>query len=456
MNIKKAKFPFHVLAKPIGPICNLACRYCFYLEKEAAIFSDEKDFRMTDAVLEQFVKSYIGANPIPQIDFGWQGGEPSLMGVDFFRRVVELQKKYANGKEIMNSFQTNGTLLDDEWCEFLAKEKFLVGLSVDGPPDLTDPFRVTKKGEPVSAKLLASANLMHKHGVEFNTLTCINRLTGDNPKRVYEYLKQQIGSTYMQFIPLVERKSTDLSAGQGYDLNKAPILGHWGEDEASPVTSWSVQPEQFGDFLIGIYDQWVRKDVGRIFVNHFDTALSKWVGVPGGTCVSQPTCGRSVALEHNGDVYSCDHYVYPNNKLGNIMTEELADLLDSDFQAEFGNAKRDELPDSCRDCAYLFACNGECPKNRIIKTSDGQFGLNYLCRGLKKFFAYIDEDMTEMTQLLQQERPPAEIMNKYAKRAQAPSGPTLNAPPAPTIIGRNDACPCGSGKKFKKCCGRNA
>lgn len=455
MSTKMAKAPFHVLTKPIGPICNLACRYCFYLEKESAIFSDEHDFRMTDEVLERFVRSYIDANPVRQVDFGWQGGEPSLMGVDFFRRVVELQKKYANGKEILNSFQTNGTLIDDEWCAFFAEENFLVGLSVDGPPDLTDPFRVTKKGEPISDKLLQTAKLFHKYGVEFNTLSCVNRLSGDHPKRVYEYLKHQIGSKFMQFIPLVERKPTDEAAALGYDLNQAPVLGQWEEDVESPVTSWSVQPQQFGDFLIGIFDEWVRKDVGRIFVNHFDSALSKWVGVPGGTCVFQPTCGRSVALEHNGDVYSCDHYVYPRNRLGNIMTDELADMIDSDFQCQFGDAKRDALPTQCRDCAYLFACNGECPKDRIIKTADGEFGLSYLCVGLKKFFAHIDDDMTEMAQLLQQQRPPAEIMMKYGSSQPLGAAPAAHMP-LPGTVGRNDACPCGSGKKYKKCCGRNA
>lgn len=450
---KKSKAPFHLLIKPIGPICNLACHYCFYLEKESALFADEKDFRMNDAVLEELIRSYIAANPAPQIDFGWQGGEPTLMGVGFFRRVVELQKKYAGGKQITNGLQTNGTLLDDEWCEFLAKENFLVGLSVDGPPDLTDPFRVDKQGRPISDKLLETSKLLRKHGVEFNTLSCVNRLTGDHPKRVYEYLKKQIGSKYMQFIPLVERKPPEEKQKEGYALNLPPVLGQWEDDVESPVTGWSVQPEQFGDFLIGIFDEWVRADVGRIFVNHFDTALSHWVGAPGGTCVSQPTCGRSLAVEHNGDIYSCDHYVYPKNRLGNIMTDELAGMVDSDFQCQFGDAKRDELPMQCGDCAYLFACNGECPKNRILKTADGEFGLSYLCDGLKKFFAHVDPYMTEMAQLLQQQRSPAEIMNRF--RSGAPVAPSqFPASAGFSGVGRNDACPCGSGKKYKKCCGK--
>ncbi len=455
MSMKLAKAPFHVLTKPIGPICNLGCKYCFYLEKEAALYSNEKNFRMTDSVLERFVQSYIEANPVRQIDFGWQGGEPSLMGVDFFKRVVELQKKYANGKEILNSFQTNGTLIDDEWCEFLAKENFLVGLSTDGPPDLTDAFRMTKKGEPVSDKILATAKLFHKHGVEFNTLSCVNRLTGDHPKRIYEYLKQQIGTKFMQFIPLVECKPTEEACAQGYELNVAPALGEWEDYEGSPVTSWSVGPVQYGDFLIGIFDEWVRKDVGRIYVNHFDTVLGKWVGHPAGTCVYQPTCGRSVAMEHNGDVYSCDHYVYPRNLLGNIMESELADMLDSKFETDFGEAKRTELPTQCRDCAYLFACNGQCPKDRIAKTSTGENGLSYLCPGLKKFFNHVDEDMTQMATLLQQKRPPAEIMLKYGKSGLFDPTIAGHAPLPGTAIGRNDACPCGSGQKFKKCCGRN-
>jgi uncharacterized protein len=271
---------------------------------------------------------------------------------------------------------------------------------------------------------------------------------------VYEYLKNEIGSTFMQFIPIVERNAPDSAVAQGYALSESPLLGKWDADADSPVTDWSVRPEQFGDFLIGIYDQWVRQDVGRIFVNHFDTALAKWYGAPGGTCTSQVTCGRSVALEHNGDIYSCDHYVYPKNKLGNIMTDQLADMIDSDFQCGFGDAKRDELPDQCRDCAYLFACNGECPKNRIIKTPEGDFGLNYLCAGLKKFLGYIDDDMTEMATLLRKERPPAEIMIKYGAKP-APVIPAMHMPlPGTQNVGRNDLCPCGSGKKFKKCCGR--
>ena len=413
MSGKIAKAPFHVLAKPIGPICNMACRYCFYLEKEAAMFANEDDFRMSDEVLEQFVKSYISANPAPQIDFGWQGGEPTLLGIDFFKRAVAFQQKHAMGKEIHNSFQTNGVLIDKEWCRFLAENNFLVGLSVDGPPDVTDPFRVTKKGEPVSDKLLKTARLFHKHGVEFNTLTCINRLTAAHPKRVYHYLKKEIGAQFMQFIPLVERKPTEEATQAGYDLSAAPILGKWEDEPDSPVTSWSVLPEQFGKFLIGIYNEWVRRDVGTVYVNQFDAALAKWAGAPGGACVSQPTCGRSVALEHNGDLYSCDHYVYPRNKLGNIMTDDLAEMVDSQFQCDFGAAKRDEMPDMCRDCAYLFACHGDCPKHRILKTPDGEFGLSYLCAGFKAFYNYVDEDMTEMVQLLRQQRAPAEIMNKY-------------------------------------------
>jgi uncharacterized protein len=399
--ITNAGRPFHVLTKPVGPICNLDCKYCFYLEKEN-LYPGENQWRMSDAVLEQYIRQYIHSQPAAEINFAWQGGEPTLLGVDFFRKVVELQKKFADGKIISNAIQTNGTLLDDEWCEFLAAHNFLVGLSIDGPSVMHDAYRVDKRQQPTFGQVMRGLELLKKHRVEFNTLTVVNRINSQAPLEVYRFLKS-IGSQYLQFIPLVERKSKSA----GLTLAEPPLP----RDPATPpVTDWSVEAEQYGIFLCAIVDEWVRHDVGTTFVQLFDTALGNWMGLGSSLCVFAEKCGAALAIEHNGDLYSCDHYVYPRYKLGNVMNHSLGAMVNSAPQIKFGNDKFDSLPKYCRQCEVRFACNGECPKHRFIQTPDGEPGLNYLCAAYKNFFNHIDPHMKTMERLLRAERAPAEIM----------------------------------------------
>jgi uncharacterized protein len=393
--------PFHVLTKPVGPICNLDCKYCFYLEKEN-LYPGENQWRMSDAVLEQYIRQYIQSQPVAEINFAWQGGEPTLLGVDFFRKVVALQKKFAGAKTISNAIQTNGTLLDDAWCEFLAANHFLVGLSIDGPAEMHDAYRVDKRQQPTFDKVMRGLELLKKHRVEFNTLTVVNRVNSRAPLEVYRFLKS-IGSQYLQFIPLVERES---KAG-GFSLAEPPLPR---DSSSSRVTEWSVEANQYGNFLCAIFDEWVRHDVGTTFVQLFDTALGNWMGLGSSLCVFAEKCGAALAIEHNGDLYSCDHYVYPRYKLGNVMNHSLGAMVNSPPQIKFGNDKLDSLPNYCRQCEVRFACNGECPKHRFIQTPDGEAGLNYLCAAYKQFFNHIDPHMKTMERLLRAERAPAEIM----------------------------------------------
>jgi uncharacterized protein len=397
---------FHVLTKPVGPICNLDCKYCFYLEKEK-LYPGETQWRMSDAVLEEYVRQYIQEQPLREINFAWQGGEPTLLGVDFFRKVVALQKKYAGGKTVFNALQTNGTMLNEEWCEFLAANKFLIGISIDGPQELHDTYRRDKRQQPTFDKVLRGLELLKKHQVEFNTLTVVNRTNSKEPLKVYRFLKS-VGSGFMQFIPLVERVAPQKMKTQGYDFAAPPAAG---ENQDSAVTPWSVGAAQYGNFLCAIFDEWVRQDVGKIFVQLFDVALGNWMGLGSPLCVFSEKCGAALAIEHNGDVYSCDHYVYPRYKLGNVMNESLGAMVDSTDQIKFGNDKLDTLPKYCRECEVRFACNGECPKHRFIRTPEGEAGLNYLCAGYKKFFNHIGPSMGTMAQLLKSGRAPAEIMN---------------------------------------------
>lgn len=399
---------FHVMTKPIGPLCNLDCKYCFYLEKEK-LFPTNENFRMSDEVLEAYVRQYIAAQKVPEIHFAWQGGEPTLLGVGFFRKVVEFQKKYAQGKIIHNAIQTNGTLLNDEWGHFLAEHRFLVGVSVDGPPKLHDAYRVDKKGGATYEKVILGIRLLKKHGVEFNTLTVVNRVNSKKPLEVYRFLKE-IGSGFIQFIPLVERLADAEAIKLGLDLAVPPRVDE--EGARLPVTDWSVEPEQYGKFLTTIFDEWVKKDVGSVFVQLFDVALGNWMGMGGGLCVFSENCGSALAMEHNGDVYSCDHYVYPRYKLGNLLNQDLGAMAASPEQQAFGQAKSATLPAYCRSCEVRFACHGECPKHRFLRTPDGEPGLNYLCRAYKRFFTHIDPSMRKMAALLQARRPAAEIMNR--------------------------------------------
>lgn len=404
--MKNAGRGFHLLSKPIGPICNLDCHYCFYLEKEK-LYPGETSWRMSDAVLAEYVRQYIQGQPGSEIHFAWQGGEPTMMGVDFFRKAVALQKQFAGGKTIFNAIQTNGTLLNDAWCEFLSSNRFLVGISIDGPAGLHDKYRVDKGQQPTFARVMRGLELLKKHGVEFNTLTVVNRANSQAPLEVYQFLKS-IGSQFLQFIPVVERAAPVEMKTAGYTFAAPPLPGHAGA--ASLVTPWSVEAEQYGIFLCTIFDEWVRHDVGKTFVQLFDVALGNWVGMGSSLCVFAEKCGAAMAIEHNGDVYSCDHYVYPRHKLGNVMDRALGDMVTSPQQIKFGNDKSDSLPDYCRKCEVRFACNGECPKHRFIQTPDGEAGLNYLCAAYRKFFNHIDPCMKTMARLLEMGRAPAEIM----------------------------------------------
>lgn len=428
------------MTKPIGPICNLDCKYCFYLEKEK-LYAGERKWAMPEDVLERYIEQYIRAQPSEGVSFAWQGGEPTLLGVDYFRKVVDLQKKHANGRRIENALQTNGTLLDDEWCAFLGENGFLVGLSIDGPRELHDVYRVDKKQQPTFDLVLRGLECLKTHRVEFNTLTVVNRANSQKPLEVYRFLKS-IGSGFIQFIPLVERLPQTRLKVLGLDLAEPSVLD---DPERPPVTDWSVRSVDYGQFLVSIFDEWVRRDVGRVYVQHFDVALGNWSGMGSALCVFAETCGAALAIEHNGDLYACDHYVYPQYKLGNILNHSLGEMATSARQAQFGSYKADSLPDYCRRCEVKFACNGECPKHRFIPTPDGQDGLNYLCAGYKRFFNHIDPYMKTMSELLRRQQPPAMIMQIIAdrERMRATSG-----------IGPNEPCPCGSGRKFKKCCGR--
>jgi len=431
---------FHTMAKPIGPICNLDCKYCYYLEKENLFPSTER-FRMSEPVLEAFVKQYIEAQDVPEVTFAWQGGEPTLLGLDFFRRVVKLQKKYAGGKKISNTLQTNGTLLNDAFCSFFSDHGFLIGISIDGPRDLHNKYRVDKRGRPSFDDVMQGISLLQKHRTEFNTLIVVNRITAEKPLEIYGFLKR-IGSGFMQFIPIVERRPAAEARDLGLDLDQPPELV--GPGEETQITSWSVRPEQYGAFLVTIFDAWVRRDVGRYFVQMFDVALANWFGAGGSLCLFSERCGDALVVEHNGDLFSCDHFVYPRYRLGNILNRTMAEMAFSAEQRRFGDQKAATLPRVCRECPVRFACNGECPKHRFLKTPDGEMGLNYLCAAYKRFFTHIDPYMREMARLIRSGRTAADIMRMTARE----SGRTGRA-----TAGGNQRCPCGSGRKYKNCCG---
>lgn len=430
----------HVIAKPIGPICNLNCAYCFYLEKES-LYGDKENWRMSDETLEAYVRQYIEAQPetVEEIDFAFQGGEPTLLGIDFFRRVLQLQKKHTPaGKRIHNSLQTNGMLLDDRWCEFLKEHDFLVGLSIDGPINLHDKYRRDKQGRGTFDRVCQAMRRLFRHGVEFNALTCVSRSNADHPVRVYHFLRDS-GIEFIQFIPIVEH------------LDRPPPEAT--TSDALPedlVSQRSVRPEQYGRFLIQVFDDWVREDVGRVFVRDFDQALAAWVGVGASLCVYMKHCGRATAIEHGGDLYSCDHFVDAQHKLGNIHHTPIRELANAARQEQFGRDKEAKLPRQCRCCAYLFICNGACPKDRFVCTPEGEPGLNYLCEGYKMFFEHVDPTMKAMAAELQAGRPAANVMHRLRAEQQR----VREAAVAEGPVRRNDPCPCGSGRKFKNCCMR--
>jgi len=433
--LQGARQAFHVMAKPNGPICNLDCKYCFYLEKES-LYPNGSDWRMSDEVLENYIRQYIESQDVPIVTFSWQGGEPTLLGVDFFRKALTLQHKYANGKHVENALQTNGVLLDDAWGEFLKEGSFLVGLSIDGPRGMHDHYRVNKVGQPTFDKVMQGLECLKRHSVDFNTLTVVQRHNSYHPLEVYRFLKE-VGSGFMQFIPIVERVA-EAPSPYGLVLISPSV-------KSGGVSPWSVEPIQYGRFLSAIFDEWVRNDVGKQFVQTFDVALESWLGIPQSLCVFGETCGTALAVEHNGDVYSCDHYVYPENKLGNMTRRRLRELVDSGRQQRFGQEKRDALPRYCHSCDVRFACNGECPKHRFLRTPDGEEGLNYLCQGYKLFFRHIDLYMKFMAHELQQRRAPANVMAWIRHEERGALSEVRQ--------GRNETCACGSGRKYKRCCG---
>ncbi|GIW77395.1 MAG: anaerobic sulfatase maturase [Phycisphaerae bacterium] len=441
LSVISAGSPFHVMTKPIGPICNLDCKYCFYLEKEN-LYPDNRKWSMPDDVLETYIRQYIQSQPQSEISFAWQGGEPTLLGVRFFQKVVDLQQKHANGKQITNAFQTNGVLLTDEWCRFFRQHRFLIGLSIDGPAELHDAYRVDTQQNPTFSRVMKGLELLKKHGCEFNTLTVVHRTNSQKPIEVYRFLKE-IGSKFIQFIPLVERWAPVRLKVRGIDFAEPPHPSE--KDDPLSVTEWSVRSRDYGEFLCKIFDEWVRRDVGKIFVQLFDVALGNWIGAGSSLCVFAEKCGRAMAMEHNGDLYACDHYVYPKYHLGNIMNTSLGAMVESPMMHEFGENKSATLPRYCQECEVRFACHGECPKHRFCTTPDGEQGLNYLCPAYKRFFNHIDLPMRIMADLIRSGRPAALIMDWYQQqdRIKIRRGD----------VQRNDPCPCGSEKKFKKCCG---
>ncbi len=400
---------FHLLAKPTGATCNLDCKYCFFLSKDS-LYPDERT-RMSDDVLELYIRQRLEQHDEPEVNIAWQGGEPTIMGLSFFKRAVELAAKYRKPRQkILHTIQTNGLLIDDEWCVFLKEHNFLVGLSVDGPQEMHDAYRVDKRGGGSFHLVMRAWELLQRHGVDSNVLCTVHAANADHPLEVYRYFRDDMQAEFIQFIPIVERATEDLLpvANEGWGTRpggKRPFY----RQQGSLVTDRSVKAEQFGRFLCDIFDEWVKRDVGKVFVQTFDVALGSWVGQHN-LCIFSPTCGNALALEHNGDVYSCDHYVEPDYLLGNIKDTNLLELVKSDKQRKFGQDKLDSLPKYCRDCEVLFACWGECPRNRFISTPDGEPGLNYLCAGYKKFFKHIDAPMRTMASLIRQGRYADEIM----------------------------------------------
>ncbi len=425
----------HVMAKPSSSVCNLDCTYCFYLEKENLYPERKSHWKMSPETLELYVKQYIDSYDTEDVEFAWQGGEPTLMGLDFFRKAVELQQKYKKNHRITNAFQTNGLLIDDEWCEFFKKHNFLIGVSIDGPAHLHDHFRVSRSGKPSHEKVITAIDKLKKHGVEFNTLTVINSETAKHPEETYDYLVG-IGSTFLQFIPIVERTAKQVTEEGLY------LVSPDHEAEAD-VTEWSVPSLAYGQFLNRVFDRWVKKDVGRIFVNTFDSTLATWCNQPSGICVQAETCGHAFIIESNGDLYNCDHFVYPEHKLGNVHTDTIRNMNQLDEAIQFGKNKKESLTRQCLSCKYRSACHGGCPKHRFVRSKSGQHGHNYFCAGLESFFKHTESQMKTMRDLLYRGRPASDII--YLDLQKQLTTKQFSG-------GRNSPCPCGSGKKLKRCC----
>ena len=396
--------PLYVMLKPAGAHCNLACKYCYYLEKNN-LYDKSHRHIMSDEMLEQFTREYIEAQTMPQVLFTWHGGEPLMRSIDFYKKALALQKKYARGRRIDNVVQTNGTMLTDEWCEFFAQNNWLVGISIDGPQEYHDHYRLTSTGNPSWQKVMHGIELLKKHHVEWNAMAVVNAYNADHPLEFYHFFKDN-GCQYLQFTPIVERLTKH---------QDGRTLASLADDKEIPLADFSVTPEQWGNFLCAIFDEWVRNDVGKMFVEIFDCTLANWMGVLPGICAYSKNCGHAGVMEHNGDVYSCDHFVFPEYKLGNIRDHTLIEMLYGDKQHAFSRLKHTSLPRQCKECDMEFACHGECPKNRFEKDKYGEPGLNYLCKGYYQYYSHVAPYMDFMKRELQAQRPPANIMEALKK-----------------------------------------
>jgi serine-type anaerobic sulfatase-maturating enzyme len=427
---------FHLLAKPTGAVCNLDCAYCFFLSKE--MLYPGSRFRMAEDLLDTYLRQLIEAHAgAPEVTIAWQGGEPTLMGAGFYRRAVEIARRHARpGQRIAYTIQTNGTLIDEEWAELFREHGFLVGISIDGPRRLHDAYRVNKGGKGSFDQVMRGLAHLRRARVPWNALTTVHAANARHGREVYAFLRDECGATFIQFIPIVERLGDDAGDAEWTSWRDRPLY----TQEGHRVTSRSVTADQYGRFLVDVFEDWVRRDVGRVYVQMFDVALANWAGEPPNLCVHSETCGLALAMEHTGDVFSCDHFVEPRHRLGNIMERHLADMVSSPAQRQFGLDKRDALPRYCLECEVRFACHGGCPKDRFIETPEGAPGLNYLCAGYKAFFHHVDRPMRLMSALLGRRRPPAEIMRLY-------SGEDAGRD-------RYSPCTCGSGRKWKFCHGR--
>ncbi|MCR4765279.1 MAG: anaerobic sulfatase-maturation protein [Bacteroidaceae bacterium] len=391
--------PLYVMVKPVGAHCNLACDYCYYLEK-AKLYDDVPRHVMSEELLERFVREYIQSQTMTSVMFTWHGGETFMRPLSFFKKAMELQQKYAGGRIIENCIQTNGTLITEDWCKFLHDNNWLVGVSIDGPQEFHDEYRRNKQGMPSFVRVMQGIKLLNKYDVQWNAMAVVNDFNADYPLDFYHFFKE-IGCHYLQFTPIVERIMPH-SDGRH--------LAHLQDGEDCPLADFSVSPQQWGDFLIAIFDEWVKQDVGNYFIQLFDATLANWVGEQPGICSMGRTCGHAAVMEFNGDVYSCDHFVFPEYKLGNIYQQTLVEMLYGKKQAAFGNIKEGQLPRQCKECQYLFACHGECPKNRFARTKDGEPGLNYLCEGYHRFFAHVAPYMDFMKDEFLHQRPAANVM----------------------------------------------
>lgn len=396
--------PLYVMLKPAGAHCNLACKYCYYLEKNN-LYDKSHRHIMSDEMLEQFTREYIEAQTMPQVLFTWHGGEPLMRSIDFYKKALTLQKKYARGRRIDNVIQTNGTMLTDEWCEFFAQNNWLVGISIDGPQEYHDHYRLTTTGNPSWQKVMHGIELLKKHHVEWNAMAVVNAYNADHPLEFYHFFKDN-GCQYLQFTPIVERLTKH---------QDGRTLASLADNHEIPLADFSVTPEQWGNFLCAIFDEWVRNDVGKMFVEIFDCTLANWMGVLPGICAYSKNCGHAGVMEHNGDVYSCDHFVFPEYKLGNIRDHTLIEMLYGDKQHAFSRLKHTSLPRQCKECDMEFACHGECPKNRFEKDKYGEPGLNYLCKGYYQYYYHVAPYMDFMKRELQAQRPPANIMEALKK-----------------------------------------